>query len=690
MRTTKLFGLVLTMTILAIVAVACAADEDAAPAAAPAPSTAPAPAPAQAPAPAPAPALVPPPQQAAQAPQAPAAAAPAAPAQAAQTGPTTSAPAPSTTLARPTAVPAPVVVATDLTPIEQYVKSVGYKSEWGDPVTGGILRYGASHVFNGHDPNYGHSFEGPQFLPTYNALLRFDTWQGLAGPIEGDLAETWNLSADGLAVTLKLREGITFQDNPNLPAEVAAKVSGDEFTCEDAEASLQFAINPPQNFTDEGLTHTGPRSGLGHMSATSCPDGALGYTFKVDFSEPLARTVTMFAGARGMPNNMDKDFLEWLYATCVTCLDETTPETYLWGTGTGAFVPTEFQTDVQTKVRRNPTYWREGLPLLDGMDQFIITDGTTRFTALLTGQIDYFGEGSASLLSGQVEQVQKSFSDKIHINPALHSWGKGIQINMNREPLDDVRVRQAMHLAMDRDQWIDFTQAGTQVAAQRPTNWMPPGTLWALPDDELMALPGWRRGDGKAEDIVEANRLLDEALGDGVRFSIACMAQSSQMYIDGCLFFQDQMSKNVNIEVTADFVESAVQGERGQAEQYDVHYGSKVTTNVGDPDDYYMLSAVPEFESWYYKNTGAFNSHSEQATELEAMVRAQSKELDVAKRRDMVQDIERILATETFFQIPFPWTFIFPAWSKDVRGWTLGPFPSQIKWSQFERTWLAR
>ena len=67
--------------------------------------------------------------------------------------------------------------------IEKYVQGPGYKPEWGQPQTGGILKYGASHVLIGHDPNYGHSFEGPQFLPTYNALLRFDTWQGLGGPI---------------------------------------------------------------------------------------------------------------------------------------------------------------------------------------------------------------------------------------------------------------------------------------------------------------------------------------------------------------------------------------------------------------------------------------------------------------------------------------------------------------------------
>jgi len=150
------------------------------------------------------------------------------------------------------------------------------------------------------------------------------------------------------------------------------------------------------------------------------------------------------------------------------------------------------------------------------------------------------------------------------------------------------------------------------------------------------------------------------------------------------------MRRNLNITVTADIVESAVETERFNSEQYDIHYGSKVTTNVGDPDDFYMLHLVPEFEANYYKATGAYNAEPAMAKELERMVRAQSQELDVLARRDIVHEIERKLATEAFFSIPFPWTFIFPAWSTDVRGWTLGPFPSQVKWAQWERTWISR
>lgn len=589
----------------------------------------------------------------------------------------------------PAAGPPSAADTGDAVGIGKYTKDAGYKPEWGQPKKGGILRYGGSHQFVGHDPNYGHSFEGPQFLPFYNSLLRFEPWVGTTGNIEGDLAESWDMAKDGLSLTFKLRKGVKFWDNPHLPAAIKDKVSGDEFKCEDAKASLEFAIDPPQELRS---LHTGPRSALSHFKSASCPDGPQGYTLVVEFKEPLARTVTMFAGGRGMAHNMDKDLIDWLVKECLMCMEETTNETYLHSTGTGAFIPVEYQKDVITKVRRNPTYWREGLPLLDGMDQFIMKDFTARFTALVTGQIDYFGEGSASLLPGQVVEAAR-FKNKIVVQPTLHTWGKGIQLNMNRKPLDDVRVRKALHLALDRDAWAEFNKAGDLPGVVRPTNWMPPGTAWALPEKELMSLPGWRR-DKKAEDIAEANRLLDEAGlrrgPDGVRFKTSCMAESSQQYIDGCTFVKDQWKRTVGVEVAIDAVQSAVQQERGRAENYEMHYGSKAVTNVGDPDDWYLISLVPEFESYYYQATGAEKAAPELARELERMVRAQSGELDPAKRVKRVHEIERKLATEAFFAIPLPWTNIFPAWSKDVRGWNLGPFPSQVKDAQWERVWLAR
>ncbi|HAE32816.1 MAG: ABC transporter substrate-binding protein [SAR202 cluster bacterium] len=668
MTFTKILAVLVSAAMLSVM-VACAADEASAPAA-PAAAA---------------------PAQAAQAityqPAAPQAAVAAAPAAAAISAPALAV-APAVPKAKPTAVPTPVQKSSELSWMDSYLQGPGYNPSWGQPIKGGIMRYGASHKFNGHDPNYGHSFEGPQFLPTYNALLRYDPWRGLGGQIEGDLAETWEVQDGGKTVVFKLREGVNFQTNPNLPAEIVDQVSGDSFTCEDAKASLDFGVNPPT-----GILHSGPRAALNHMSGSSCIDD---YTFKVEFEEALARTIPQFAGALGMPHNMDKDFLDWFlnnYATTdpqENVLDQTTPETYMYGTGTGAFVPLEFEVDVQSKIRANPDYFREGLPLIEGMDQFIITDATARFSALITGQVDYYGEGSASLLPAHVEQIQARFKDKFTIQPTLHSWGKGIQVNLLREPFDNRDVRMAMHLALDRDDWVDFNMAAGISGVHRHTLWMPPGSIWALPDEELGEMPGWRRGQGKIDDIAEANRLLDAALGAGNRFSVECMAQGAQIYIDGCEYFQDQMKRNLGVDVTISSVESAVQGDRGRGAQYDVHYGSKVRTNVADPDDFYMIHLIKERESWYYRGTGREEAEPELTAQLVELVEKQSRELDVAKRVEIVHEIERILATEAMFSIPYPWTYIFPAWSTEIKGWTLYPHPSQNKWAQWERMWLDR
>ncbi len=667
----KLIMMLGAITVISLF-MACAAQEAAAPAA---PAAA---APAQAAA-APAQAAAP------SAPAQPAAAAAAAPAPVALVQQTVAAE------AKATAIPTPVQKAAEQTWMDLYMAGSGYNPAWGEPKKGGIFRYGASHKLIGHDPNYGHSFEGPQFLPTYNALLRYDPWKGLGGEIEGDLAETWEVQDGGKTVVFKLREGVTFQNNPNLPAEIASAVAGDSFTCEDAKASMEYALNPP-----EGVIHTGPRSALAHYETSSCIDD---YTYKVEFKEALARTIPQFGGMRGAPNNMDADFIAYIRQEgdnpdveipYIDLLDETTPVTFLWGTGTGAFVPTEFEVDVQSKIRANPDYFREGLPLTEGQDQFIITDATARFSALITGQTDYYGEGSASLLPAHVEQINARFKDKFTIMPALHSWGKGIQLNMGREPFGDARIRMAMHLALDRDDWVDFNMAGEVSGVHRHTLWMPPGSIWALPDSELGELPGWRRGDGKVADIAEANRLVDEVLGAGNRFSIECMAQSARMYLDGCEYFQDQMAKNLDVEVTIASVESAVQSTRGKDADYDSHYGSKVTTNVGDPDDFYLLHLVKERESWYYRGTGREIADPELAAKMEALALAQGSELDVAKRVELVHDIERLLATEVMYAIPFPWSYVFPGWSNEVKGWQLYPHPSQNKWAQWERMWLDR
>ena len=621
-----------------------------------------------------------------------------APTATASSGPTATAPAGATA----TSVPVATATAASLTWMERYFQSPGYKPEWGQPITGGIFKFGASHDGYRFVPGTGHGYRGDEVMTTQNALFRTDSWVGL-GTLEGDLVESWEMSGDGLTLTMKLRQGVKFQDNSNVPAEYnGGRIGGDEYTCEDAKASFEFQMAPLEvdtHYTRYPVYFTNVKGYMGkaaHVEAgdssidgITCPDGPLGYTFQIEFDFALAKTMNMLAAGRAMANTADKDWIDW-YTTenPGNMYYGGGPDNYLWLTGTGAMVAVEYQPDVVAKVRRNPTYFREGLPLLDGIDFLVLKDFTTRFTALVTGQVHFFGEGSSSLLPGQVEQVERDFSDRVTIEPIMHSWGRAGYFNTVMPIFKDPRTRQAVHIVLDRDEWTIFRQSGSFEGTQL-SYLMPPGSFWAIPQEELLTWPGYRQP--KDEDIAEANRLMDAVYGVGERPTARCMASNVQNNIDGCLFVMDQLKRSLGMEVTLDSVESAVSTQRQETLNYDMTIGSSLYTEVRDPDDVYPTRFDREFVT---ANTGLrVDGYEDNSAEVYGRVlsltRGQSVELDPLKRRDMVWELERTLSSELNAYLILGWTNIFPGWGTNVMGYTSSNHYSQLKWAMWERVWLA-
>ena len=95
--------------------------------------------------------------------------------------------------------------------------------------------------------------------------------------------------------------------------------------------------------------------------------------------------------------------------------------------GTGPFVPADINLSVHAIYDANPNYFREGLPLIDRYKNVIIKDLGTRFTALATGNIHFYGEGSYGFTSGQAEQALRDFDDTIEVNVQLNHWARGNQ-----------------------------------------------------------------------------------------------------------------------------------------------------------------------------------------------------------------------------------------------------------------------
>ena len=481
---------------------------------------------------------------------------------------------------------------TDLPWIERYLLSPGYDPEWGEPVTGGTFIFGAQR-----DSTRFHPFEqsccythGCYAGLPMNSLFRIDAWTGDLTTVEGDLVESWEMSEDGKTLTMQLQQGVTFFDEESLSAQTTptsvpaefngGQILGDELVCEDAKASMDRFRWPPA--WENRITHGGAY--LGHLESTSCPDGDRGYTFVMNFTEPRGKTLGILGGDSA--TIFDADFIAWLNEwgerEGTSFMDNEVPENFYAQIGTGPFIPVDLNQSVHTMYNANPNYWREGLPVVDRYQNVVIKDIGSRFTALATGKIHYMGEGSWSMTPGQAQQAIRDFSDRIVINNQLNHWARTIAFG-SKAPWNDVRMRRAIHLAIDRDGWLEFYRI-PGYEGMKLAHTMAPGTYYAPTDEEIRTWPGYRQP--KDEDIAEANRLMDEVMGEDVRPTSKCIAVTTdQSDIDACLYIIDNLKKNLGMEIESDFMERAARDDIASSGNFDFTISSYVSATIGDPDD---------------------------------------------------------------------------------------------------------
>ena len=612
--------------------------------------------------------------------------------------PTPTTPAASTplTVGQPTATPV-APVDTDLGWMDRYLQSPGYDPAWGQPVEGGTFIFGAqrdntrfNHAIQGCCYNHG-CFRG---LPT-NSLFRIDAWTGDLTAIEGDLVESWDMSTDGLTLTMQLREGVKFfeqmAEESTVPAEYnGGQILGDEFVCEDAEATYNRFVWPPDWRKGKWPYTQGPAQ-FSHLDSVSCPDGPRGYTFVMHFKEPRGKTLGILAGRSA--TIMDKDFIAWLHDFGENndgsqYMDDEVPGNFYAMHGTGPFIPDEINLNVSTDFIANPTYFRDGLPLIDVYRNVVIKDIGSRFTALATGKIHYMGEGSWSMTPGQAEQAIRDFPDRIVINNQLNHWARTLYFGSNA-PWDDVRVRRAISLAIDRDGWLDFYRIGGY-EGMKLAHTMAPGTYYAPSDEEIRTWPGYRQP--KDEDVAEANRLMDEVFGAGERPTAECMAVTTdQSDIDACLYVIDTLKKSLGMEVSSDFMESAARTEIQTTGNFDFTISSATSSTIGDPDDDLYNNYILNFVAASSKNfmDARWEEQPEVMQQVEDMILAQSAELDPVKRKALVAELDQKILNEVSQYVLVGWSLIFPGWRVELKGWRGYDLYSNTKYVMHERMWIA-
>ena len=272
------------------------------------------------------------------------------------------------------------------------------------PVAGGTLTFAAGADPDSLDPQNTQSNPGEQVnRMMYENLVRFNTKM----QIEPALAESWTQSADGLVWTFKLRQGVRFHDGTPFDAKAVKyffdRVLGDE---KPFKASLYTPFV---------------------QSAQVVDDHTVRVTLKQSFAAFLFRLAHSAGGivSPAAHQKWGKDLT-------------------LHPVGTGPFKFVEWVKGDRVVLERSDTYWG-GRPLLDRVAVKTVREDSARVLMLEAGDADL-------ILNIPPEDIPRLRKDpRFAIDSIPTARALYVVINVQKKPFDDVRVRQALNLAVNRE-----------------------------------------------------------------------------------------------------------------------------------------------------------------------------------------------------------------------------------------------
>ncbi len=286
-------------------------------------------------------------------------------------------------------------------------------------------------------------------------------------------AANGTISEDGLTVTYKLRDGITWSD-------------GDPFTSRDVQFTWE-AIMDDANAVNS-------QNGYDKITSVTTPDAQ---TAVVTYSELFAPALSLFSIPEAiLPAHVlegqafgEADF-------------NRTPE------GTGPYVVTEWNSGQSIILDKNPNYRVPDRPLIDRVIFKILPDQNAGIAQMRTGDIDVFW----NLDSGVIDQFQNIDDATIQVTPSSNIEYLGLNLSADSDPANphfafsDARVRTALAKAIDRTPIINDLLFGLSEAATSPI-----GLGWAAP--EGLTNPEYDPEGAKA--LLEEAGWVDS--GDGIR-----------------------------------------------------------------------------------------------------------------------------------------------------------------------------
>jgi len=292
----------------------------------------------------------------------------------------------------------------------------------------------------------------------FNGLVKYDQDLNLVG----DLAESWDISPDGLTITFHLRRNVKWHD-------------GRPLTAQDVMFTYELMIDPK--------TPTAYAEDFKQVEKAEVVDD---YTFRVTYPKPFAPALASW-GFSIMPAHLLKG------------QDVTTTPLSRKPVGTGPYIFKEWQTGQQIILEANPDYF-EGRPYISRYVYRIIPDLATMFLELKSGGIDRMGLTPIQYQRQTNEpEFEKNFKKYRYLSFAYTYLG----FNRLDPKFQDKRVRQAIAYALNKEEIIEGVLLGLGRPANgpyKPGHWAYNEKVKPYPYDpdqaqQLLTQAGWRDTD---------------------------------------------------------------------------------------------------------------------------------------------------------------------------------------------------
>ncbi len=438
--------------------------------------------------------------------------------------------------------------------------------------------------------------------------------------IEAALADKWTISEDGLNYTFHLRPGVKFHN-------------GKAVTPEDVIASLE-----------RSRTLGTSKWTLAEVASMSKVDDA---TVKITLTTKVASFLPRLA------TNPNAIFPK-------EEIDKVGKEEFSQPIGTGPFVVKEWVRNDKLTLDKNPNYWDLGadgkpLPYLDQLVFQQVAESSTQVLQVQAGSL----QGSEGIPWSQIPTLEKDARGQLVILPQQQVFFMVVQLT--KPPFDDLKVRQAMSLALDRKVFVDRATAGKAEAAN---SFFP------------KSAPCWDANAKLPYDLEKAKQLIAQSKyptgHTGAKLQLTSGGQQGR---DNAVIAKDMWDK-IGIKLTIEEVEGSTLSDSWYKQSFDAISGYQWTNGMLDAEQHVQFFFVdPRMQTGWQP--------SQRATDL---VKAASQELDVDKRCAMFAELQNIYNEDVGGTISLYYTPSVNYLGPDVKNFFRTPLGVPF----YKDTWLAK